>query len=341
MSERASMKRRVRGLLRRNRGKPLLALFLAKLPMLVVSAITVFAMESLWAGIASLFTQLQTIIAERGIELAFLSLIYEKPLDFTAIIASFPSCAVYMGVYLFVCMPISVSTSSFLLSFLRGKETGVMDVYGCFSNKYPKILSGMLYKQLWVLLWAVAIVAGPIAFGVIGIRIVEMYAVQLSLNQMYFLVGIIALSVVLFLILLLLFVNRLLAYGLTAICMAAQPRLSSFRAVRLSRKLMRGQKTSLIGLYCSFVNFYIPAILCAVLLPLMPSIVSWLQIEEELAATIRIGLFVVMGVNMLVTLYVAPYLALSVRAFYIERKREALLDEELTPEDFASAQTRT
>lgn len=329
------MKRRVRGLLRKNRVKPLCALTLAWLPMLIVTVVTTLFMSSFWTGIGSLVSQIRELILENGLQMAVLSLLYGASLDYSQLIASIPACAIFIGTYLFIGMPISVSLSGFMLSFLRGKETKVTDVYSCFSGKYPRILAGMLYKQLWVLIWGAAVVAIPVLFEIVANFFVETYVVQLSF-KMYFFIGVVAFSVVLFLILLFLLINRLLAYHLTQICIAAQPRLSPVRAVRLSRKLMRGQKGSLIGLYLSFLSFYLPTIICGAVLPLAGNIAEWFSLAEEVLRLLQTGLICIIGLNLLVTLYVAPYLSLSVRAFYIERKREALLDEELTPADFAS-----
>ena len=49
---------------------------------------------------------------------------------------------------------------------------------------------------------------------------------------------------------------------------------------------------------------------------------------------IRIFLLIVTGLDLLVTFFIAPYVLACRHAFYIERKREALMDEEVTPDDF-------
>ena len=338
MAERSLMKRRVRGLFKKNRLKPLCALVLASLPMLLVTAAVLFLMDSPIMGIGSLFSQITALFAG-GIQTGVMLLLYGGPLDYSQLVASVPACAVFFAVYLLIGMPVAVSTSGFLLATLRGKETRVMDVFGCFSGRYPRIVGGMLYKQLWVLIWGAAMIVVPLLFGIIGNQLVEAFTVQLNL-KMYFFFGAVALSVVLFFILLVFFINRLLAYHLTPVCIAAQPNLPAFRAVRLSRKLMRGQKGSLVALYLSFLSFYVPAILCGAALLLLNSFAAWLSLEEGIVSLTRMGFWGVIGFNMLVTLYVVPYGSLCVRAFYIERKREALLDEELTPDDFASEPAR-
>ena len=55
---------------------------------------------------------------------------------------------------------------------------------------------------------------------------------------------------------------------------------------------------------------------------------------------IRIFLLVVTGLNLLVTFFIAPYVLACRHAFYIERKREALMDEEVTPDDFGKKQRK-
>ena len=99
---------------------------------------------------------------------------------------------------------------------------------------------------------------------------------------------------------------------------------------------MRGYKWQLIALYLSFVPFYTPLLLAGALLLLLPGGAPLLGISEPTTGIIRIGLYTVAAVNLLVTAYVAPYLAACFRAFYIERKREALMDEEITQMDFVA-----
>ena len=49
---------------------------------------------------------------------------------------------------------------------------------------------------------------------------------------------------------------------------------------------------------------------------------------------LRFALLGVVAANQLVWVYVGPYRGACRRAFYIERKREALMDEDVIPDDF-------
>ena len=48
----------------------------------------------------------------------------------------------------------------------------------------------------------------------------------------------------------------------------------------------------------------------------------------------RRALLIAAAACLLVFVWVGPYLAACRRAFYIERKREALMDEDVIPDDF-------
>ncbi len=330
------MKRRVRGLLHRKWLGPLGALALAALPMLVVGALVTLLMPPLSDGLLSLKDQLLAVFSEGTDTLrSMVVLLFSFQFDFTEIVAAMPGQAILFAVFLFVSLPVSVSVSGFFLSFLRGKKPSPLEVFSCFSGRYPRALGGMLYMLLWTLLWALMAFVAPLAIYNGGIKIIEIFAEQLAMYQMYIYGGLIGLSLIWFVVFTMLFINRMLAYVLTPVCIAAQPRLPAFRAVRLSRKLMRGCKWRLIGLCLSFLNYYLPAIIAGVLLVVMRYLGSVLSLTEILQQSIRLFLWIVIFANQLVLVYVAPYMAACFRAFFIERKREALMDEEVTPDDFA------
>ncbi|MCL1965200.1 MAG: DUF975 family protein [Firmicutes bacterium] len=340
MSERAAMKRRVRGLLHRKWVPPLGALALAWLPTLGAFALALAliipsrsAAPSIFAQISNLFEQAQ----DPG--LAIITLVYGFELDFAQLISMLPGLAVFAGIYLFVGMPVSVSASGYFLGFLRGKAVKAWEVFLCFSGRYPRYLGGMLYMLLWVVLWALAAFAMPIALYSAGVYLTaHVFGELLGAYQLWVFGGLIAFCVLWFVIFTLLFAGRLLAYSLTPVCISAQPRLPAYRAVRLSRKLMRGCKWRLIGQYASFVGYYVPTIIAGVLLLVMRYAGPRLALTEILRQSLRLLLWIIIGINQLVIVYVAPYMAACFRAFYIERKREALMDEEVTPDDFAPKQ---
>jgi uncharacterized membrane protein len=324
------MKRRVRGLLRRVWVLPLLAMLLAVLPLLVVGVLIWLLMNPLGALLEGDILGLLLGLLEAHSAYATMGV------DFAPLIAALPGLAIFIGVILFVCLPISVSVSGYFLGLLRGKKPSPLSVYGCFSVRYPRMLGGMLYKAFWVFLWLLAAVGIPPALYVGGVELTAVFAEQLGSYQFWAYVALIAVCLLWLAAFTLVLINRLLAYALTATCIAAQPRLRAHRAIRLSRKLMRGHKWRLVALYLSFLVYYIPSLVAVGLLIALPYAAQWLSLTAILQQSLGLFLWILIGANQLVTIYVAPYAAACMRAFYIERKREALMDEEVTPDDFAS-----
>lgn len=329
------MKRRVRGLLRRKWGKPFLALLLAGLPMLIALAVTTFLMDSFSDGLSSIVSQVFTIIREAPDRTtAFITLVFGFEPDISRLIEGLPALAVLLGTYLFIGLPISVSVSSYFLAFLRGKNPSPFAVYSCFSAKYPRFLGGMAYMLLWTAIWIAMAFAAPFALYSVLLSVIESFAGTLGFSQIPLLGGLIIICIVWFVAFTMQFVNRTIAYSLTSLALAAQPRLPARRAMRLSRKLIRGNKWELISLHLSFLVYYLPALFAALLLVLLPGIASLTGLTESPVSIIRTCLYALMGANALITVFVAPYMAACRRAFYIERKREALMDDEVTQADF-------
>lgn len=336
MSERATMKRRVRGLIRKNWLQPLAALLLAWLPVLAASALLFFLMRP--AATENSGTSFQFVFTPddlKGMAIQLIFLLQSPKTLFAPLMGWLPLVCALAALHLLVTMPINVSVSSYFLNYLRGKQPKVTDVYGSFSGKYPRAFGGMAYKFLWQCLWFLLAFGVPTVAVFCGAPLVSSLGVELN-TQIYIFAAMLVIGIIWYIVFLFIFIARMLAYSLTPICIAAQPRLASHRAVRLSRKLMRGCKWRVIGLFLSFLNYFIPAIIAAILLPLLHFFGASIGIAEGLQGTIRLILLIIIIVNQLAWLYVAPYLVAGINAFYIERKREALMDEELTQADFAS-----
>ncbi len=349
MSERAAMKRRVRGLLRRNWLPPLAALLLAALPLVAACVIAFFMLRAIDPALPSVPAQIGALLGlggetSPGMEAILASVMllmtqFTNLINLSRPIAMIPALAVFLGVYLFIWLPVSVSVSGYFNGFLRGRGPKPFAVYSCFSGEYPRALGGMLYMALWAFLWMAAALAGPVLLYTVGVKAIEAW---LGLfNQVYALGVLVVVCAVWFVVFTLLSVNRMLAYSLTSVCVASQPRLPARRAVRLSRKLMRGNKWRMIRLIISCgVTYFLPAILAIILLFALPMAVTPLQIASTTQWYIRLALWVVVGLNAPLLLYVAPYTVACYHAFYIERKREALLDAEVTQEDFTAGPKR-
>ncbi len=341
MSERAAMKRRVRGLLHRKWLGPLAAIVLAALPMAAFAILAFFLTRSFDGEAPSLFAQ---AIAFFDNDLGFLATMIILPEtfkpDFTHILAITPVLSMVVGAALFIGFPITVSFSGYYNGFLRGRQPKPWSVFSCFSGSYPRALTGMLYLSLWVFLWLMMAVVGPVLLYLAGKAILTILAEQLSMSQLYPYAVLFILCILWFVVFSVVFINRLLAYCLTPVCIAAQPRLPAHRAVRLSRKLMRGNKWNLIGLILSCLIYLLPAVVFVILLVLLPQVAGALILSSIVQYYIRIGLYALIGLNALLVFYVAPYTAACFHAFYIERKREALMDAEVTSDDFTAGPKR-
>lgn len=337
MSDRADMKHRVRGLLRRNWLEPLCALALAVLPVVVVSALVIGLLRPNGGDVSGGMDQIVwTFDDPMTILVQLLALFSDPMLLITPLLGWMPLGIILLCIHVFFSLPLSVSVAGYFRTFLRHKEPKPRptDVYASFSGRYPRALGGMAYMLLWQCLWLVVSFVVPTAliFGIVPL--VSVLGIELSL-QIYIFIGAVILGLLWYVIFFFVFLNRMLAYSLTPVCLAAQPLLPARRAVRLSRKLMRGCKWQLIGLLCSFLLYFIPALVALAAILLIGLFGGQLGMTAILQQSVRTFLWVVVGVNQLAWAYVGPYMAASVCAFYLERKHEALMDEEVTPDDFA------
>lgn len=341
MSERAAMKRRVRGVLHRQWLEPLLASVLALIPAAAAAVLfavlvwpklasgQVFDFSAMGFGVADmdpmmrvssiLGTLLGGMLVMDGAVVKEMCLMLIAPL----------------AVFVLLALPVRTSLSGYYLSLLRGKKPSPLEVFSCFSRRYPRALGGMLLRGLWMTLWAAAAFVCPFALYFFGQRFVSPVAARLGLiNSWYVWGGLVLVCLAWFAVFTLVLVNRAIAYGFTSISLAAHPRLPASRAPRLSRRLTRGCKWRLIALYLSFLPWFLPAIVCLALFFALGALAPLISLSEIYERYLRIFLLGVSAANLLVLVYVGPYLAACRRAFYIERKREALMDEEVIPDDF-------
>lgn len=333
------MKRRVRMLMRRHWLSPMCALLLAVVPILLISLLNgwFFAPKetepSVLSGFSWSFSDPMSIIAQ------LLMLFSDPMLLLQPVLGWLPMVGLQVGLSILIILPILVGISAYFLAFLRGKQPAPTMVFSSFSARYPRALGGMAYMMLWLLIWFVVCFAVPsvLLFG--SVPFVSNLGIELN-TQIYIFLGVVIVCAIWYVAFFFVFLNRLLAYALVPTCLAAQPRLPAHRAVRLSRKLMQGFKWRLIGLFFSFIVYFIPSILCGLGLWFLSAYGLSFGISETLLPTIRTVLWVIILANQLLWLYVGPYMAASFNAFYIERKREALMDDEVTPDDFGGNPTK-
>ena len=325
MSERAAMKRRVRGVLRHKWPEALAASVLALAPCAAAAALFALLVWPRVSGgqavdLPSLGSMgggvLDSLLMAAAMLGGGLSVNW-RALGGAALWALIP-----LAVWALAALPMRVSVSGYYLALLRGKKTSALDVFSCFTERWPRYVGGMLLNALGLLLWAAMAVAAPVALYILAQPLLPKIQQALNLiNSWYVWTGTLALCVAWFVVFTLVFINRAVAYGFTPICLAAHPRLPAKRAPRLSRKVARGCKWRVIGLYLSFIPWLLPSIACAAGAVLT-------------AGGTRRALLIAAAACLLVFIWVGPYLAACRRAFYIERKREALMDEDVIPDDF-------
>ncbi|MCL1795383.1 MAG: hypothetical protein FWG37_00690, partial [Clostridia bacterium] len=208
MSDRAAMKRRVRGLLYRKWQKPLCALILAVLPLAAAFVFIALSMRSFGSGVRSVIDQIGAVFTEfDDLKTAIYVLMFQNDVDLTVLIDGLPAFAVASSAYLFVGMPIFVSVSEYFLAFLRGKDPKVTDVFSCFSGKYPHALGGMAHRLMWTVIWGLTAFVVPFALYTIGFRILPNFRYALGFYQVPIMIGLIVLCIIWFVVFLFLFFN--------------------------------------------------------------------------------------------------------------------------------------
>ena len=330
MSERSAMKRRVRGVLRRSWFEPLAATALALVPCAVAGLL--FALL-VWPKISgSQVIDLPAMGLMGGSAMDTLVMIAAALgggliVNTKALLSAGLACLAPLAVFLFAALPMQVSLSGYFIALLRGKKPSPLDVFSCFGERYPHYLGGMLLRAAWMTLWGMAAYVFPCALYFVAQPLVLRIAQALNLiNSWYVWMGLLGLCVVWMIVFTFVLINRALAYGFTAVCLAAHPRLPASRAPRLSRRIMRGCKWRVIGLDLSFLTWFLPAIASVLAL-------SVLYFVRPALGGLRLFLLGVAAANQLLWVYVGPYRGACRRAFYIERKREALMDEDVNPDD--------
>lgn len=327
MSEFAAMKRRVRGVLRKNRLEPLLASALALVPC---AAAAVLFLLLVWPRVSG-----SQVVDLSALRLTGTSLINSLlmaaamlggglDVNWQALGGAALAGLVPFAVWAFAALPMRVAVSGYYMALLRGKKTSPLDVFSCFGERYTRYLCGMLFNALWLCLWAAAAVVLPVVMYVAAQPVIPKITEALHLiNSWYVWLGVLGLCALWFVVFTVVFVNRAVAYSFTPLCLAAHPRLPARRAPRLSRMLARGCKRHVVSLFLTFALAFVPAVACAAVSAFIgaPDVRRILLLAAAVLAAAALA-------------WAGPYYAACRRAFYIERKREALWDNDVTPDDF-------
>ncbi|MDR2504818.1 MAG: hypothetical protein LBD16_01790 [Oscillospiraceae bacterium] len=240
----------------------------------------------------------------------------------TALLPALPWILLLVVARLCLFNPLAVSRADYFTQLLFGKKPSPFASFGINAN-YKKYLGGTLYRVLWLVIHAVSTLVFPIGLYVGGITIINAYPEQFTMISVQLLPALAIVSLALFLGLLYWFVNRCLAYSLVPSLLATQKQLPARRAMRASRYLMRGHKTRLMGLWMSFTYYFVPTIAAgAILIILNSSIGRTFAFTEIFTLSLKRFLYSVILLNQIMLLYVAPISHASFYAFYLEMRKE-------------------
>jgi uncharacterized membrane protein len=326
-ADNADIRARVRDLLRRSWGRPLLALILGALPIAIVhGGVHVFLrpFQTVWMAASAVVVEFMELWG--GWKLALPIIATGTLPDLTVIssdiLRAVPGIALLFAAWICVFQPIRVSRAGYFLQLLYGNKPSPLTTLDCFGNKYARAAGGMAYSALWLGLWAVLAAAVPVGIYAGGMTIINMYPEELNSYLLWLAPSLIALTVIAFIALAWAFVNRWLAYSFVPCVISSQKGLPARRAMRASRYLARGHKLRMLGMWMSFLYYFLPAIGATILTPLVKPLGEVFGFTEYLSVTLRRFFLIVTLANQLLWLYVGPLAWSSFYAFYLEMKRD-------------------
>ena len=316
------IKSRVRDLLKRAWGGPLVALILIAIPFVAVQ----FATHFFLMPFQRIYTATRGVFNQYGDMRANLVLIiggaFPSFAGFgNALLPCLPGIAVLLAALIFLFNPLTVSRAGYFAQLLYGKRPSPLMSYK-IGETYSRSLGGTLYRSIWVLVWLVVWIGVPIGLYVGGVTVINAYPEQLTALSFRILPILAGVSAGLFVIFLFRLINRCLAYAFVPSILATQKSLSARHAMRASRYLTRGRKFRLLGLWLSFSYYFIPTIAAAVILVLIRFFGATFAFTEYFTLSLKRFLYAVMALNQILLLYVAPIAHASFYAFYLEAKRE-------------------
>ena len=264
MSGNEDLRARVRDLLRRAWGRPFLALLLCGLPWIVTQAAVHLLLRPVQLLVEVFRTEIFGAISSQELAMELLVILSGGALpDLSGLVAVVPGLAVLLVVFLLVLEPLLVSRASYFLRLLRGRRPSPTEVFGVFGPEYGRALGGMAYRALWSFLWLIVAVGIPAGLYATGITLINAFPEAVSSQLLTLLSALMIVFLVSFSVMACVWINRMLAYCMTPCVLATQRNLPARQALRASRKLMRGQKWRVLGLWLSYLYYFIPAMVAA------------------------------------------------------------------------------
>jgi len=318
---------RVRDLLHRAWGRPLLAVLLGALPLILIHVPVHYFLRPFQQLSEAIGNPIRELLGSTtDFRIGWAMLLAGILPDFAPSLNLFLSSILGLIILVFstilIFQPMRVSRAGYFLRLLYGKKPSPLEVFSCFTSGYLRALSGMAYYLFWLFIWTLLAWAAPIAIYGGGITLINLFPEQLNAHLMILLPSLVGFTIAWWILFVFLWINRWLAYSFTPCVLASQQRLPSRQAVRASRTMMRGKKLRTLGLWLSFLYYFLPAIAAAILLPLVAPLSQVFGFTEFLTLSLQRFFWIVLIVNQLLWFYVLPNAYGSFYAFYLECKRE-------------------
>ena len=228
----------------------------------------------------------------------------------------------YLGLLAFLfTIPLGAGYCYYFLCVYRRQNPTLAIVFKSGFSTYGRILGGMLYRNLFLALWALFALIPAFIFPVIlGHRINIMYR-GLSSFYAYYEGGIALLYFLCILAFAIPSFVKSLSYFAVPYLLLDHPDIKATKALTLSKKLTNGNKGKLFALQLSFAALPIGVFILYFILALfIPYII--------LGFSLFLLLFLLFYV-----LYFGPYMEIAFAGFYEEIKRNALAIGVITPYD--------
>ncbi|MDR1262237.1 MAG: hypothetical protein LBK46_01960 [Oscillospiraceae bacterium] len=326
-ADNADIRARVRDLLHRSWGGPLLALALGVLPIAAVhGGVHIFLrpFQTLWTAVYAAISEFVNMFGgwKTSVALVATGTLPDFAVVSPSLLRAAPGIAILLVAWALVFQPMRVSRAEYFRQLLCGSKPPPLSAFNCFKEKYARALGGMAYSALWLSIWGLAALVIPSGIYAGGMTILNIYPEELNQYMLWFIPSLAGLAIASFVALAWRFVDRWLAYSFMPCVLASQKKLPARRAMRASRYLTRGHKARLLGMWLSFLYYFLPAIGSLILMPLITPLGGVFGFTEYLSVTLKRFFLIVLCANQLLWLYVGPLAWASFYAFYLEMKRE-------------------
>ena len=229
----------------------------------------------------------------------------------------------YIGLVAFLfTVPLSAGCCYYYLCVYRRQNPTFATVFKSGFSNYGRILGGMLYRTLFLVLWALFALIPLFVFPIVlGYRTnVSLYR-GFSSFYAYYEGGIALLYLLCILAFAIPSIIKSLSYFAVPYLLLDHPDVKATKALSLSKKITQGNKGKLFALQLSFAALPIGILILYFILLALSPYITW-------GFSIFFLLFLLFYL-----LYFGPYMQIAFAGFYDEIKRNALATGVITPTD--------